>query len=125
MESEPVRVLVVDDNQAVRSSVILCLEIFDDLQYAGEAADGQEAVEQCAALLPDVVLMDITMPVMNGVEATRHIQADHPQVRVLGYTSLDDPAVIDSMLKAGAIACISKNVTVDELANALRRVARS
>lgn len=125
MESESIRVLIVDDNQAVRSSVAMCLEIFDDLQNVGEAADGREAVERCATLLPDVVLMDIVMPIMNGIEATRRIHIDFPQVRILGYTSLDDPDIIERMLNAGAIACICKNVTVDELANALRRAARS
>jgi DNA-binding NarL/FixJ family response regulator len=103
----------------------MVLEAFDDLENVGEATNGQEAIEKCETLLPDVALMDITMPVIDGIEATRRITAEHPQVRVLAYTSIDDPAVLERMLKAGAAECISKDTSVDNLVNALRRVAGS
>jgi NarL family two-component system response regulator LiaR len=118
--SEPIRVMLVDDHTMVRRGLAAFLQVFDDLELAGEAANGDEAVQLCARLLPDVVLMDLAMPDMDGVTATRIIRQRFPSVQVLALTSFTEEKLIQNALQAGAIGYLLKDVTADELAKAIR-----
>lgn len=118
--SQPIRVMLVDDHTMVRRGLATFLEVFDDLELAGEAANGDEAIELCARLLPDVVLMDLAMPEVDGVTATRVIRQRLPRVQVLALTSFKEEELIQNALQAGAIGYLLKDVTADELAEAIR-----
>ncbi|MFV9672132.1 MAG: response regulator [Acidimicrobiia bacterium] len=120
--SDPVRirVLVVDDHQVVRKGLRTFLSVHDDLELVGEAGNGEEAIEQCAALLPDVVLMDMKMPVMDGPTAIGHIRGRFPEVNIVALTSFDDGAFAQRALRAGAIGYLFKDVDEDELISAIR-----
>jgi len=115
-----IRVLVVDDHTMVRRGLATFLKIFDDLELAGEAASGQEAIQMCAQLQPDVVLMDMVMPDMDGASATRLIRKQSPSVQVLALTSFKEEILVQSALQAGAIGYLLKDVSADELAQAIR-----
>ena len=118
--SAPIRVLVVDDHTMVRRGLATFLKVFDDLNLAGEAASGQEAVQMCASLQPDVVLMDMVMPDMDGATATRLIRKQSPRIQVLALTSFKEEILVQSALQAGAIGYLLKDVSADELAQAIR-----
>jgi NarL family two-component system response regulator LiaR len=117
---QPIRVMLVDDHTMVRRGLATFLEVFDDLELAGEADNGEEAIELCARLLPDVVLMDLAMPEVDGVTATRVIRQRFPRVQVLALTSFKEEELIQNALQAGAIGYLLKDVTADELAQAIR-----
>ena len=119
-EPRRLRVLLVDDHAMVRRGLAAFLTAFDDLELAGEAAQGEEAVRRCAEVQPDVVLMDLEMPVMDGVAATRAIRERFPTVRVLALTSFRDEELVQRALQAGAIGYLLKNVSADDLATAIR-----
>ncbi len=116
----PIRVLLVDDHQMVRKGLATFLKVFDDLELAGEAADGAEAVSQCRRLQPDVVLMDMVMPEMDGATATRLIRKQCPDVQVLALTSFTEEKQVHNALQAGAIGYLLKDVSAEELAHAIR-----
>jgi NarL family two-component system response regulator LiaR len=118
--SPRIRVVIVDDHPMVRRGLATFLKVYDDLELAGEAADGKEAVELCARLRPDVVLMDMAMPEMDGATATRLIRKQSPAVKVVMLTSFKDEILIQSALQAGAIGYLLKDVSADELAQAIR-----
>ena len=120
-ESAPIRVLLVDDHAVVRSGLSAFLLAFDDLELVGEASDGEEAVRLCARLDPDVVLMDLVMPGMDGAQATKAIRARCPQVQVVALTSFKENDLVQGALEAGAIGYLLKNVSADELADAIRK----
>ena len=115
-----IRVLVVDDHTMVRRGLATFLKVFDDLEMAGEAASGQEAIQLTAELQPDVVLMDMVMPDMDGAAATRLIRKQSSQVQVLALTSFKEEILVQSALQAGAIGYLLKDVSADELAQAIR-----
>ena len=115
-----IRVMLVDDHTMVRRGLATFIKVFDDLELAGEAASGEAAIELCAQLVPDVVLMDIVMPEMDGVTATRAIRQQFPEVQVVALTSFKDKGLVQDALQAGAIGYLLKNVSVDELAGAIR-----
>jgi len=115
-----ISVLVVDDHAVVRSGLRLFLMAFPDLELVGEAANGEEAVRLCATIRPDVVLMDLMMPVMNGVEATRAIRAGSPHTQVIALTSFPEEQLVKDALEAGAIGYMLKNAQASELAEAIR-----
>ena len=117
---EPIRVLLVDDHAVVRSGLGAFLLAFDDLELVGEAGGGAEAVRLCGELTPDVVLMDLMMPDMNGAEATTIIREQYPETQVIALTSYKEDELVHGVLKAGAIGYLLKNVTADELADAIR-----
>lgn len=119
-EKKPIRVLLVDDHAVVRSGLSAFLLAFDDLALAGEAGSGEEAVKVCADIKPDVVLMDLSMPGMGGVEATKQILAKCPGSRVIVLTSFKEKDMVEGALKAGALSYLLKNVSADELASAIR-----
>jgi DNA-binding NarL/FixJ family response regulator len=119
----PVRVLLVDDQALLRMGFGLVLGAEDDLEVVGEAADGRTALAQVAALRPDVVLMDVRMPGMNGIEATERIVAEHPGTRVLVLTTFDLDEYAFAALRAGAAGFLLKDARPAELVAAIRAVA--
>ena len=112
--------MLVDDHSVVRSGLRAFLSLFDEFILVGEAANGREALMICPACKPDVVLMDLQMPEMNGAEATREIRRLCPHVQVVVLTSFREEAMVEEALKAGAIGYLLKDVTADELADAIR-----
>ena len=118
--SQPIRVMLVDDHTMVRRGLATFLKVFDDLELAGEAASGEAAIQLCAQVLPDVVLMDMVMPDMDGATATRAIRGQFPMVQVIALTSFKEEGLIQSALQAGAIGYLLKDVSADELARAIR-----
>lgn len=122
-EAPRIRVFVVDDQAVVRSGLNAFLQVFDDLELVGEAASGEEAVRRCAELRPDVVLMDLVMPGMDGAAATQAIRQTCAQTQVIALTSFKDEALVTAALRAGAISYLLKNVSADELAQAIRGAA--
>ncbi|MCU0494035.1 MAG: response regulator transcription factor [Chloroflexaceae bacterium] len=116
----PIRVLLVDDHAVVRQGLQAFLTAFPDLEAVGEAADGDEAVARCAQLHPDVVLMDLMMPGMDGAEATRAIRASYPTTQVIALTSFNQDDLVLRALEAGAIGYLLKHVRAEELAQAIR-----
>ena len=118
--SPKIRVLVVDDHTMVRRGLAIFLKVFDDLEMAGEAASGQAAIELCAQLQPDVVLMDMVMPEMDGATTTRLIRSQSPNIQVLALTSFKEEILVQSALQAGAIGYLLKDVSAEELAQAIR-----
>jgi NarL family two-component system response regulator LiaR len=119
-ERDTVRILIVDDHAMLRRGLRFFLKGFDDLELVGEAASGREALALCAQLEPDVVLMDMLMPEMDGAEATRLLRAQHPDVQVIALTSFQEQDLIERALQAGAIGYLLKNVAADDLAQAIR-----
>jgi len=115
-----IRVLVVDDQAVVRSGLAAFLSIYDDLALVGEANDGAKAVNLCGQLRPDVVLMDLVMPNMDGAEATLAIRKHYSQIQVIALTSFKEDELVKRVLEAGAIGYLLKNVSADELADAIR-----
>lgn len=122
-ESRPVRVVIVDDHAMVRSGLAAFLTVFRDVELVGEAASGEEALDLCARLQPDVVLMDLVMPGMDGVAATCAIREQCPRTQVIVLTSFGELARVRAALEAGAISYLLKNVSADELASAIRGAA--
>ena len=116
--------MLVDDHAVVRSGLSAFLAAYDDLDLLVEADDGEEAVRLCEVYRPDVILMDLMMPRMNGAAATRLIRSRHPSIQVLALTSFHEETLVQEVLKAGAIGYLLKNVTADELANAIRLAHR-
>lgn len=118
----PTRILLVDDQRLMREGLRTLLELERDFDIAGEAGDGQAAVEAFADLQPDLVLMDIRMPAMDGVEATRRIRARWPEAKIIILTTFDDDANVFEGLRAGALGYLLKDVSGADLANAIRTV---
>ena len=118
--SQPIRVMLVDDHTMVRRGLAAFLRVFDDLQLAGEAESGQAAILLCADILPDVILMDMVMPDMDGAAATRALRQQFPQVQVIALTSFKEGDLVKNALEAGAIGYLLKDVSADELVRAIR-----
>jgi len=118
--SSPIRILVVDDHEVIRRSLTIFLRAFENFELVGEAANGREAVNLCAQTKPNVILMDMVMPEMDGVAATRAIRAQNPDIQVIALSTFKDESLVRDMLKAGAVGYLLKNTTIDELANAIR-----
>jgi NarL family two-component system response regulator LiaR len=118
-----IRVLVADDHPVVRHGLCTMLEIEDDICVVGRAADGNEAVEQALATRPDIILMDVQMPNLDGIEAMRRIRAEDPEARVIVLTTYRNEDYIFPSLQAGARGYLLKDSSREELANAIRAVA--
>jgi len=118
-EQPPIRVLIVDDHAVVRSGLVGFLLAFDDLELAGEAASGEEAVQLCKEAQPDVVLMDMVMPGMDGADATQVIRDQCPDIQVIALTSFKEDDLVQRAIQAGAIGYLLKNVTAEEIAKAI------
>jgi NarL family two-component system response regulator LiaR len=119
-EANPIRVLIVDDHSMVRTGLATFIRIKADLELVGEARDGQQALHLCEQLQPDVILMDLVMPRMDGVTATQAIRERWPRVQIIALTSFKDKNLVQDALRAGAISYLLKDVSVDELAEAIR-----
>ncbi len=118
--SKPIRVLLVDDHLMVRRGLATFLQIFDDLELVGEAPDGETALTMCAEAQPDVVLMDMIMPEMDGVTATGFIRQRFPAVQVIALTSFKEQKLVHDALQAGAISYLLKDISAEKLATAIR-----
>jgi two-component system, NarL family, response regulator LiaR len=121
-QSNPIRILIVDDHAMVRSGLEMFLLAYDDLQLAGEAGNGMEALDLAGKLKPDVILMDIFMPSMDGVQATSEIHSKYPDIKIIVLTSFTEPQLIHDAINAGVSGYLSKNTTANELSNAIRSV---
>ncbi|MCL5256898.1 MAG: response regulator transcription factor [Chloroflexi bacterium] len=119
-EASSIRVMIVDDHAVVRSGLGAFLLAFEDLELVGEASSGAEAVRVCREVRPDVVLMDLVMPEMDGASATRAIRQECPQVQVIALTSFPEEELVQRALQSGAISYLLKNVSAEELAAAVR-----
>jgi DNA-binding NarL/FixJ family response regulator len=122
--SEPIRIMLVDDQALFRESLALLLGAQPDLLVTGEAANGEDALALVAAARPHVVLMDLRMPILGGVAATRRLRAEHPGVQVIALTTFDDDADVFAALRAGAIGYLLKDVSGETLFAAVRAAAR-
>jgi CheY-like chemotaxis protein len=118
-----IRILLADDHGIIRQGLALLLGIQPDLEVVGEAANGEAAIELARASRPDVVIMDIGMPVMNGIEATKAIVSQFPEIHVIGLSMYDEARRAAAMLEAGADAYLSKAGPTEELVSTIRRVA--
>ena len=119
-EPGPIRVMIVDDHAMVRTGLATFLEVSDGLDLVGQATNGQEAIELCERFQPDVILMDLVMPKMDGVKATRTIRERWPQVQVIALTSFQEKELVQDALEAGAISYLLKNVSMADLTEAVR-----
>jgi two-component system, NarL family, response regulator LiaR len=119
-DSPPIRVLLVDDHMMVRRGLATFLQIFDDLELVGEAPDGKTALDLCAEVQPDVVLMDMMMPQMGGVATTRLVRERFPQIQVIALTSFQEQKLVQDALQAGAISYLLKDISAEKLATAIR-----
>lgn len=126
METEPmqssdaIRVMVVDDHNMVRKGLAAFLRVCHDLELVGEASDGEEAMHVCEQTQPDVVLMDLLMPKLDGTATTRLIRDRWPHIQVIALTSFQDRELVQGAIQAGAISYLLKNVSIDELARSIR-----
>jgi DNA-binding NarL/FixJ family response regulator len=120
----PVRVLLVDDQALFREALATLLATHNGITIVGEAGNGAEALARAAELAPDVVLMDLRMPVLDGVAATRRLRAEHPGVRVIALTTFDDDEDVFAALRAGAVGYLLKDVSSARLIEAVRAAAR-
>jgi NarL family two-component system response regulator LiaR len=115
-----IQVMLVDDHNVVRSGLATFLKAYEDLELVGQAKNGLEAVHLCHQKQPDVILMDLMMPEMDGIAATRAILEDYPEIKIIAMTSFEDEQLVHGVLAAGAISYLLKNVTSEELVKAIR-----
>ena len=118
--SQTIQVMLVDDHNVVRSGLAAFLKAYDDLELVGEAKNGLEALSLCRKKKPDVILMDLMMPEIDGIAATRAILADYPDIKIIAMTSFEEEELVQGVLSAGAMGYLLKNVTADDLARAIR-----
>ncbi|MBS3752816.1 MAG: response regulator transcription factor, partial [Anaerolineales bacterium] len=123
-EEKTIRVLLVDDHNVVRSGLGAFLHAFDALELVGEASSGREAIRKVESLEPDVILMDLKMPEMDGAETTERIKEKFPEIEVIALTSFKEKDLVKRALEAGAIGYLLKNVSADELADAIQKAYR-
>jgi NarL family two-component system response regulator LiaR len=119
-ERDPIRVMIVDDHALVRTGLGAFLQVYPDLELVAEAESGEQALRLCERLQPDVVLMDLVLPGMDGAATTRAIRERWPQTQIVALTSFKDPEWVEKALQAGAVGYLLKNVSADELAHAVR-----
>jgi NarL family two-component system response regulator LiaR len=117
---DPIQILIVDDHPMVRKGLAAFILVEKDLELLGEAKDGADALRQCERSLPDVILMDLVMPVMDGVSTIRAIRERWPEIQIIALTSFQEEALVHQALQAGAISYLLKDVTAEELAAAVR-----
>jgi DNA-binding NarL/FixJ family response regulator len=122
MSEQPIRVLIADDQALIREGLEMMLRLSDGIEVAGTARDGEEAVRLVAERAPDVALMDLRMPRLDGVEATRRIAAHHPRTRVIALTTYADDDSIFGVLEAGAMGYLTKDAGAQEIVRAIRTV---
>jgi DNA-binding NarL/FixJ family response regulator len=120
----PVRVLLVDDQSLFREALAVLLSVHTDIEVVGEAGNGEEALRRAADRAPDVVLMDLRMPVLDGIAATRRLRVEHPTARVIALTTFDDDEDVFAALRAGAVGYLLKDVSSQRLVEAIHAAAR-
>lgn len=120
IDVQPIRVMVVDDHAVVRSGLEAFLMAYDDLELVSGANSGEQALRNCEANQPDVILMDLVMPGMDGAATTQAIRERYPQIQVIALTSFKEEELVQGALQAGAIGYLLKNISADELAGAIR-----
>lgn len=124
MSDSRIRVIIVDDHDLVRNGLAVLLEAFEDLDLVGSAANGQEAVQMCDQIETDVVLMDLVMPKMDGITATRTLHQRHPRVQVVALISFGEQQLLEEVMAAGATSYVLKSAPIDQVARAIRTAAR-
>lgn len=124
MTQDKIRVVITDDHEMVRRGLNMFLRAYPDLELVGEATSGEHALKLCAEVLPDVVLMDLIMPGIGGIEAARQIRQRFPKVQVIALSSAMDSATVSKALEAGVMGYLIKNVSTDQLAQAIRDVTQ-
>lgn len=116
-----IRVMIVDDHQVIRQGFGMFLKAFPDLEFVGEAINGKEAIALCGEMRPDVILMDMRMPLMDGVSAIRVIREEYPDIAIIALTSFtDDKQLVQAALEAGAIGYLFKDISINDLAMSIR-----
>jgi NarL family two-component system response regulator LiaR len=120
-DKDIIRVMLVDDHQMVRNGLATFLLVHDDLELVGEASDGEQALRVFEESRPDIVLMDLKMPRMDGVEATRRLLERVPEAHIIALTSFEDETLVQKALEAGASGYLLKDIGADELADAIRK----
>lgn len=125
METIKIRILIVDDHHSFREVLNALLALQNDMEVVGEAQNGQEAVVLSRELRPDIILMDVKMPVMDGIEATRRILAETPDMKILALSFYSDDGFVKDIMRAGALRYLLKSGDFEELAGAIRRAAGS
>jgi len=123
-DSNPIRVMIVDDHLMVRDGLRVFLSVYDDIKVVAEADDGEQAIDLCREVLPDVVLMDLLMPNMDGIEATRRIRSEDESIQVIALTSFAEQELVEKAFRAGAISYLMKDVHSDKLAETIREAKR-
>ena len=121
---DPVKILLVDDHEIIRTGLRTLLQRERDLNVIGEASDGRMAVEMVREMTPDVIVMDLTMPHLNGIDATRQVTAIKPSVKVIGLSASGDDRMVVEMLRAGAVGHVNKTSAASELITAIRTVLK-
>jgi NarL family two-component system response regulator LiaR len=119
-QTETIRIMIVDDHDMVRNGLEVMLEVYDDLELVGSVARGEDALLLCPELKPDLVLMDLVMPHMNGVETTQRLHEICPEVQVIALTSFKERELVQGALQAGAMGYLLKDISNEELAKAIR-----
>lgn len=122
-DAPPIRVIVVDDHHMVRKGLTTVLCHFEDIELVGEGSDGQQAIQLCRETRPDVLLIDLIMPGMDGLTALRNIHIQQPEIQIIALTSFQDPHLIRSSFEAGAASFLLKEASVDDLIATIRAVA--
>lgn len=122
-ERQPIRVLIVDDHAIVRKGIKTLLLAYSDMELVGEATNGREAIRLCTRIQPDVILMDLVMPGVNGINAIRAIRETSKKVKILALTNFDEEELVRGAVEAGAVGYLLKNISAEELARAIRLVS--
>lgn len=120
--TKPIRIILVDDHKVVHQALAEMISFVEDFELVAQGSNGQEAILLCREFSPDVVLMDVVMPRIDGVEATKRILTENPTIKILALSSFQDDVSVNSMLKSGAIGYVLKNASVDELESVIRTV---
>jgi two-component system, NarL family, response regulator NreC len=118
----PIRVMLVEDHEVIRKGIAGLIQKMDDMEVVGEAGDGEAAIRMAGTLKPDVVIMDVMMPGLNGIEATRAIHGAFPQIKIVTLSLHSDREYVIGMLKAGALGYLLKDCAFEELVGAVRKV---
>lgn len=119
-ETKTIGIILIDDNRRVHQAITEMLSFFDDIELLAHGSNGREAVNLCDQYQPDLVLMDVVMPIMDGVEATRQIRKKNPHIKILALSSFQDHDTVRAMLESGAIGYVLKDSSVDDLENTIR-----
>lgn len=120
-----IRVLIIDDSESMRLSLHRFVSAFKDLEWVGESSNGLDVLDECDRLDPDVLLIDVALPHTDVAQMTRSIRALFPQTQVIGTVGFEDRAVIEPILRAGAVSCVSKNAAIQLIADAVRQAAHA